>query len=199
VPGIPRLPRPVPRPPRPGAVHRVTPFSRLRPRPVAFASSRPLQSTPPRPRAAPPGRSRTTTWTPPSRIGGLPRSGDTAAAAIVEPRLSITTASDPGLIRLNWLPWNTATFQGFPRRWAAGQERAGPAPRQRAFSVSSSLRSFKKETGARLPGQFVSLAVGSRQIGPRLLQRFLPRRSHRFGTADEGITANWARLSTVGG
>jgi hypothetical protein len=46
-------------------------------------------------------------------LGGLPRSRDRAAATIVEPRLSITTASDPGLIRLNWLPWNTATFKGF--------------------------------------------------------------------------------------
>src|SRR5262245_27459183 len=51
-------------------------LSRLRPRPGAFAGRRPLQSTPPKPRAAPPGRARTTTLTPPYRIEELPRSCD---------------------------------------------------------------------------------------------------------------------------
>src|SRR5262249_32248635 len=49
----------------------------------------------------------------------------TAAAAIVEPRLSIRTASDPWLIRLNGLSWNAATSRSFPGRWAAGQRAQG--------------------------------------------------------------------------
>jgi hypothetical protein len=41
--------------------------------------------------------------------------------------MSIKTASDPGLIRLNWLPSNTRSFKGFPRRWAAGLDPDGLA------------------------------------------------------------------------
>ena len=47
------------------------------------------------------------------------RGGHRGAQAVSHDRFG------PRLIRLNWLPWNPATFRGFPRRWAAGQEARG--------------------------------------------------------------------------